>query len=289
VSLVHKGWPQALVFEGGKSRVFDLKSEQLVAAVVEPSNGEGKRQDYPEVSDLFMERFLVKSKVQSVRELGRGGTRPLLLVLDGKDLNKRGLFKRVDREVEVRAADGTRLSLMDRHQHEIAAYKVDRMLGLGKVPVTVARTLDEYGDGSLQSWIEGAIDNTCIESDALTEEERVLLGGRLERLRVFDALIGNPERKPTDILHRPDDEQIFFVDHSAAFALQHDLDLFLGHKGCFLDPQMERALRALSRDHVDEELGPWLSVEQVRSLLDRRDHLLRRCDRPGGSRSRTRP
>jgi hypothetical protein len=283
VGLVHKHRPQAVVFEEGQARVFDARDASWVAAVTERANGEGKRQDYPEVSDLFMERFLAKAEVQSVRELGRGGTRPLLLVLDGKELNKRGLFKQVDRQVEVRGADGTALKLTDRHQHEVAAYKVDRMLGLGKVPVTVARSIDEHGAGSLQSWIEGAIDHTRIDPEVLSDDEKTLLRGRMERLRVFDALIGNPDREETDILHRPAQGQIFFVDHSAAFALQHDLDLFLGHKGCFLDPQMERALRALSRDHVDEELGPWLSVEQIRSLLDRRDHLLRRCDRPGNS------
>ena len=285
VGLVHNHWPQAVVFEEGKARIFDGRSNSWVAAVVEPTHGEGERQDYPTVSDLSMERFLAKAKVKDVRPLGRGDTRPLLLVLNGKDLDKRGLFKHVDRSVEVRAADGSELVLMDRHQHEVAAYKVDRMLGLGKVPVTVVRTLAEHGTGSLQSWIEGSIDNTRIDREELSASETKLLDGRLARGRVFDALIGNPERKQSDILHRPEQGQIFFVDHSAAFSASHDLGSFLGDEGCFLDPEFEQALRALSREEVDDELEPWISKEQIRALMARRDALLKQCDRPGRSRS----
>ena len=288
VGLVHNGAPQAIVFEEGKARVFDGQTETWIAAVVEPTHGEGERQDYPVVSDLFMERFLVKAKVQSFRELGRGSTRPLLLVLDGKDLNKRGLFKHVDCVVKVQAVDGSELQMKDRHQHEVAAYKVDRMLGLGKVPVTVVRTLEDHGAGSLQSWIEGSIDNTEIDREAMSDSELTLLEGRLMRGRVFDALIGNPERKQSDILHRPEADQIFFVDHSATFSISHELGPFLGDEGCFLDPDFEQALRSLSRERVDEELEPWVSNEQIRALMDRRDALLRQCARPGKSRSSSR-
>jgi hypothetical protein len=226
-----------------------------------------------------MERFLAKATVDSVRPLGKGGTRPLLLELSRKDLSVRGLFKNVGRRIEVQAADGSDLVIDDRYQNEIAAYKLDRLLGLHKVPVTVARSLKEPGHGSVQRWIEGAVDNGSIDPEGLSTEEKRMLDGRLARGRVFDALIGNPQRKQSDILHLPERGQLFFVDHSAAFSRSHRLAPFLGDAGCFLDPEMERAIRALSRDEVGAELEPWLDKEQIHALLIRRDALLKQCDK----------
>ena len=45
----------------------------------------------------------------------------------------------------------------DKFQHEVAAYRLDRMLGLNVVPVSVLRNLD--GEmGSVQAYVEDAVD-----------------------------------------------------------------------------------------------------------------------------------
>jgi len=272
--------PQALVFAGGDAKVFDDATGSLVAAVVEPPQGEGRRPAYPELSDLRLERILEAGDVKSVRPLGRGGTRPLLLDLTDGEYEVRALFKNVDRTIQSLRADGTVVQMADRFQHEVAAYKMDRLLGLGMVPVTVARNVKNEGRGSAQLWIEGAVEDVATVLEPLPDPYSAKIPFLRERARVFDALIGNAGRKPTDLLHRLDEGWLYLVDHSTAFALDDDLGSFLGDGSCALDPEMERALRSLGRREVREQLAPWLGNDQIRALFVRRDALLRTCSRP---------
>ena len=84
------------------------------------------------------------------RDLARGSTRPRLLRLRRNGNERRGIYKTVE-ELDPSAAQGT-----DRYQHEVAAYRVDRMIGLGLVPVTVLRDIGGE-NGSLQFWVEEAV------------------------------------------------------------------------------------------------------------------------------------
>jgi len=280
VGLYKRGRPQALVFEDGDARVFDAASGELVAAAAEPPQGEGTRPAYPELSDLHIERVLETGKVRSIRPLGRGGTRPLLLELTDGDYEMRGLFKYVERKIQTQRADGTLLERDDRFQHEIAAYRLDRMLQLGMVPVTVARSLKGSGPGSVQLWIEGAVQESAEQFEPLPEPSLARVPLLRERARVFDALIGNADREAEDYLHQLEEGWLYLVDHSSAFATSTNLASFLQDAGCSLDREMERALRSLSRREIRSQLGPWLDAVQIRALFERRDRLLKICEHP---------
>jgi hypothetical protein len=276
----HAGRPQALVFEESEVRVFDSRSEGWVTALAEPPQGEGQRQDYTAVGDLHLERHLKKAKIASQRPLGRGGTRPILVELNDADMAIRGLFKNVDRTIVVKRPDGSKYTTKDRHQHEVAAYRVDRMLGLGMVPVTVPRELDSHGEGSIQLWVEGATDQSAFEATNATDEYTDRLPLLQQRAKIFDVLIGNLARKETDLLHQPEQGRLYLVDHSTAFSVLGTAEVFFPKEGCMLDPDMEGAVRLLSREELYKQLKPWLTKEQIRAILARRDGLLAGCARP---------
>ena len=280
VGLYKSGRPQALVFADGVARVFDELSDSLVAAVIEPPQGEEERPAYPELTDLHVERVLETGKVRSVRPLGRGGTRPLLLDLADGEYEMRGLFKYVERTIQTLRPDGAVVQQADRFQHEVAAYRLDRLLGLGMVPVTVARTVKGTGDGSVQLWIEGAVEDAAAQLEPLPEPYLARVPYLQERARVFDALIGNANRRPSDYLHQLAEGWLYLIDHSTAFAVDEDPSLFLGGADCTIDAGMERALRALSRREVRTQLQPWLDAAQIRAVFERRDQLLKSCARP---------
>jgi hypothetical protein len=280
VGLYHHAVPQALVVDAEGIRVFDAVADTLVAATAEPPQGEGTRPAYPELSDLHVERVLEAAEVRSVRSLGRGGTRPLLLDLTDGQYEMRGLFKYVERIIQTSDAGGELLQRADRFQHEIAAYRLDRLLGLDMVPVTVPRTIKGWGDGSVQLWIEGAVEEAAARREPLPEPYLARIPFLRERARVFDALIGNADREAADYLHQLEEGWLYLVDHSAAFAVEGDLDRFLGAEGCILDPGMERALRSLSRREVRAQLESVLDAGQIRALFERRNRLLRVCERP---------
>jgi len=273
--------PQALVFTGDEALVFDQGSGSLVAALAEPPQGEQGRPAYPELSDLHVERVLETGEVRSVRPLGRGGTRPLLLDLSDGQYEMRGLFKNVDRWIESRRVDGVVVRRADRFQHEVAAYRLDRLLGLGMVPVTVARFIqdEDAGPGSVQRWIEGAVEDLTAVPGPLPDAYLARVSVLQERARVFDALIGNADRQPEDYLHQLAEGWLYLVDHSSAFATDSGVGSFLGGQGCTLDSTMERALRSLSPREVRDQLTPWLNGEEIQAIFDRRDRLLRTCDR----------
>jgi hypothetical protein len=158
------------------------------------------------------------------------------------------------------------------YKSEIAAYELDRILGLDMVPVTVERRIDGE-PGSVQLWSKGRV-LANLESQAPRHPAE--WSRQVRRHRVFDALIANIDRNAQNIIV-DDDWNIILIDHSRAFAVDTmpfekeitriDRELFAAIKG--LD---ERALR--------ERLLPWLFNESaLRSLLGRRDKIVARLER----------
>lgn len=225
------------------------------------------------MSDDELEVFLARAEVTDWRYLGRGTTRPRLLELQVDGESQRGIFKTVGET----SSDG----LVDRYEHELAAYRLDRKLNLDLVPVTVLRELDGQR-GSLQSWVEGAVDQ-----EAASAYELELFGSnetsrQLARGKVFDALIGNPDRKPDDILRLVDRERVFLIDHSKAFSASPEIG-WQPDETPAIDASLLAALRALDRESLDAELGALLTARQIDALLARRDRILDRAVRAADS------
>ena len=83
---------------------------------------------------------------------------------------------------------------------EVDAYRIDRELELGVVPVTVEREING-GKGSLQLWVEVELPRG---------ENR-----RREEMKVLDYLIQNSDRQPRNILRS--DGQVVAIDHGISF------------------------------------------------------------------------
>ncbi len=196
----------------------------------------------------------------------------------------RGVFKDIDQGKP--AAGGASI----RYQHEIAAYWLDRRLGLGMVPPVILRTIGGK-EGSLRAIIETAIDAISIRSySGLEEVERdealhrlaekyrldlKELMGQAAKVRTFDALIGNPGREDEDRLWVRRDRKVALVDHERAFAVTADVNasLLCG----YLDPDFRLAIQSLQADELLAGLSKYLSDEQIKALLARKDLIFERC------------
>jgi len=279
IGLYEDAGPQALVLEGDRLRVFDASIGRFVSPTPDPPQGAAANTVYAILPDAYLENYLETAKVKSFRPLGRGSTRPQLLEFDDDGERMRGLFKYVD-EVHERPGSGNRAQCMisDRYKHEIAAYRLDRILGLRLVPVTVSRSFGSRGKGSVQRWIDAAVDHSAARGRILTDKYKKRIAGQWNRMLVFDALIGNAGRKDTDILHLTQQGRIFLVDHSKAFSTTAELEPFLDEVPCRLEPELERAMRSLNFKDLRRQLGRYLSRKQITSLLERRDLLLERCE-----------
>jgi hypothetical protein len=203
---------------------------------------------------VSLEELLKNAEVVSFEDLARGDP-----------ASKRAHLKKD--EIELRAVWRPFPSAGDRAQGsyraEIAAYELDKMLGLDMVPPTVARII-EGRPGSMQLWVNGC--RTYKQGTAPTTTE---WNHQMSRVNLFDALIGNTLRNETNLLVDPDSE-IVLVDHVGGFSS----DTELRNPPVQFDRRLLAKLRALREDEVQTRLNGLLSREDIKNVLKRRDALL---------------
>jgi hypothetical protein len=157
---------------------------------------------------------------------------------------------------------------------ELAAYRLDRILGLGMVPVTVRRKI-EGQMGTLQ----------YVPVGTMTERERVASGkGRsmpcsldkqLAGMYVFDALTHNSGRTPSSMLYSPDDWLLILTDHENAFGAESEFPDYLDGVELRVGDQWRTVLFRLDNEVLDEALGDALNETSLEALLHRKDALIR--------------
>ena len=102
------------------------------------------------------EEFLTKAKVTASREVGEGITRPLKLTMELDGKTHFAIYKNIDERkfgVQTMADGSSEVNYQDSYMTEIAAYRLDVMLGLGMVPATVERKVNG-STGSVQWFVE---------------------------------------------------------------------------------------------------------------------------------------
>lgn len=157
---------------------------------------------------------------------------------------------------------------------ELAAYKLDRMLGLGMVPVTIRREIGGQ-QGTLQ----------FVPPATMTERERVTFGQawitpcplekQLRAMYVFDALIHNPARAPSSMLYNPDDWLLMLVDNENSFSVETARPAYLEDVELVVGDEWRSALLKLDDTVLRAELGDVLDEDRLAALGRRRDALVK--------------
>jgi hypothetical protein len=153
----------------------------------------------------------------------------------------------------------------------VAAYELDKLLGLGMVPPTVLREVNGRA-GSLQLWVDGCREWSEQDGREAPTDER---SRELSRMKMFDALLGTGEREGRDILI-DGAGNLILIDHSRAFAPVGTLP---PDPPARADRLMVEKLRGLDRKRVEAVFKRLLDAEEIRSLLARRDLLIAHLDR----------
>lgn len=261
---VYRGRPSALVIMPG--RVFTVYSDDEMQSVRAEPNRVWSRPDG--MSDEQIEEFLLSAEVTKTEDIGEGVTKSkrLTLELDGRSM--RALFKTIDTDpgLERKRRWQRESDFADRYMYEIAAYRLDRLLDLQMVPVTVDRTVDGVR-GSVQYWIEDSF------NEARRREEEISVHAGLCGLQpqytimnVFDVLIFNVDRNLGDILY---DRawNLWLVDHSRAFSARRGVPEMINEE-IVVPPELARILKRVTRERL-EELEPLLHERQLQALVSR--------------------
>jgi Calcineurin-like phosphoesterase len=156
---------------------------------------------------------------------------------------------------------------------ELAAFKLDRLLGLGMVPVTVRRKIAGL-DGTLQ----------FVPPETRTERERVADGEEdkapcpLEKqmgaMFVFDSLIYNAARTPSTMLYSADDWLLMLVDNENSFDAVQGRPAYLKDIGLTIGEQWRTALLEIDDETLGTNLGEVLDKRRLAALAKRRDALI---------------
>ncbi|GAB4374380.1 MAG: hypothetical protein Kow0062_12330 [Acidobacteriota bacterium] len=225
--------------------------------------------------DTALEKFLRDAEIVGDEEIGTGITKPRRLTLRRDGAERRAAFKFVDQRIDrmVRLHDRMELAFTDRYVYEVAAYRIDRLLGIGAVPVTVLREIDGR-EGAVQVWVEDSVNERDRRAEGLEPDDPTLLARQRTLMNVFDALIYNTDRNQTNILYTRADWKLWLIDHSRAFRLKTGRPPALERVPIALSPDMRARLEALTEASLRKALGRMLSRAQVRALLKRRDRLL---------------
>jgi len=163
---------------------------------------------------------------------------------------------------------GQRAGFWEAYKSEIAAYQMDRLLGLDMVPPTVERRVDN-DLASVQLWVEGCKNVKQVDQSACPKP--IEWARQVCRQKVFDDLIANIDRNAGNML--VDGEwNIVLIDHSRAFASDK---MPFEKQATRIDRQLFERLKALDEASVMKVIRPWvLSDSQVRSILKRRDKIV---------------
>ncbi len=211
------------------------------------------------------EALLENAEVVSMKELGTGANNPKRVTLRQGERTLRGLWKPITR--------GPKEWAWESYETEVAAYQIDRMLGLDMVPPTVVREIDGQ-KGSLQLWVDGCRLYEDVEGD---DHETVSWEQQMSHMRVFDAVIGNWARGPRDYMV-DDDWNVVLIDHSQAFSSSHYLDEQLDKLPSIFDREQMESMKHWDVEYLSFRFGRLLLTPQVDAIIIRRDALVRYVD-----------
>jgi hypothetical protein len=220
------------------------------------------------------EAFLKTAEVVKTTALRLGVTHSEQVTLSDGARTFKVAWKTIDeRQHGTKSLEGGGLALefVDSWKYEVAAYELDKLLGLDLVPPTVERHIGGK-DGALQMWVEGVITEWERVKKKLRPPSPERWNRQIHAVRLLHALTYNTDyRNLRNELVDPE-FRVYAIDFSRAFRVQDFIPTEKDLQRFPRDP-LER-MKALDRPRLDAALGQWLTGPEIEGVLRRRDRIL---------------
>jgi hypothetical protein len=256
----YQGRPALLLMEGDKLAVQYLNPTELTAPLGEGGNG------YYPLDAQQIEAALATGDIVEVDKGWFADSWNITLSYQGVELAAR-FFPADDTGSQLR---------------ELAAYRLDKLLGFELVPATVPRIVDGR-EGVMQLFYP----------DFMTESERQRQGRdpgaecpleeQFQLLEVFDLLVAKEDRSETSFGYPRPLWNLQAGGYSDAFGRGHVLPGAAGEVRRQLPRSVRNALLGLDRATLATALGEQLDDEQITALLARRNTLFSIVQFPAAS------
>lgn len=219
------------------------------------------------------EVFLKTARVVRTQSAKKGVTGTIRATLSDGVLSHDASIQTVDVSMrEFRSNRGTELNFRDSWRYNIAAYRLNNVLQLGRVPVSIER-LHSGKPGSFTWWVDDVLMD---EAERLKTEKQApdsdAWNQQMWHIRLFDQLIQNVDRNLGNLVIDKT-WTVWMIDHSRAFRLgtkpPTPKNLTRVERGA-----LER-LKALDSAALDTSVGDYLTLYEKRALLQRRDEIVK--------------
>jgi len=225
-------------------------------------------QDHETILEALRTASVVEKKLMS-----RGVAQNIKLVLEHEGVHFHAVLRMIDvTEKEETGSLRMVVKYRDSYTFETAAYDLNELLGIGRIPPTVERRIDGH-HGSVQIWMEGtAPEDLMLEKDRLHPPDKTYWWRQKNIMWVFDALIANTDRNQGNLLI-DDDWNLWFIDHTRAFRETSVLFDVNEIKTC--ERGLWAALQNTDEDAIRESLEPYLTSKELSNLFLRRKKLIK--------------
>jgi hypothetical protein len=156
------------------------------------------------------------------------------------------------------------------YKSEVAAYELDKLLGMNMVPPAVEKRWKGQTAAAIL-WLTPI--HSWKEMEARPKPAKWVR--QVARMKMFDNFICNKDRNAGNLMV-DDDWNLFLIDHSRAFITDKDLAVKIEH----VDPELWNKIQALDEPALTAAIGKWVEGGGViRSMLARREKLKAAIDK----------
>jgi hypothetical protein len=217
-----------------------------------------------------MEDFLRTAKIVDQKRTAIGITGSLRAKMSDGTLTHDAHIQSIDvAKSSLQTDRGTEFNFKDSWKYNIAAYRIDKLLKLNMIPVSIERNVPGIGRAAVTWWVDDVL------MDEVTRTKKKLDPPNMEdwnrqmyTVRVFDQLIYNMDRNLQNLIFT-NDWQIWMIDHTRAFRMHKVLKDQKNLVRC--DRRLLDALKQLDAGVIARETDTYLSAPEVKGLLARRD------------------
>jgi len=247
------GSGNALIIEGERLSVVNQSSAEALTPKPHPRQVGNRPGGF--LSAQATEALLASGEISNERKDAAGRT--IVTVSDGSRNIDAVFTKRGGKEVYP----------------ELAAYRLDRLLELDMVPVTVMRKLGRR-EGTLQFLPPKLMNEQQRSEDGRGGSANCPLPEQWSAMYVFDSLIFNEGRTLERMTYSTADWQLILTGHDRAFGVNKGRPRHLESIELAIGVGWKNALSALNDGVLESEFGNVLDKRRQSALAARRDELV---------------
>ena len=226
----------------------------------------------PALTAEAMEEFLLNARILRSRDAGKGVTGSVRATLTDGVLTHDAHVQVVDESKPTfRGGSTFELNFRDSWKYNVAVYRIDRLLGLDLVPVSVKRRWRD-NDAAYSWWVDDVLmdEGERMKKNILPPDPRCW-DEQTRLVRMLDQLIDNADRNVGNMIIT-NNWRVWAIDHTRAF--RHSKTVRKPAHLTGIDRTLLQRLEALEFSVLKREIGQYVTDGDIRSLLARRDAIV---------------